>query len=59
MCERLHYESVYFKELHNDREYYWPAIYRAEAAVVSNITSYMAGNFFSTARGFIGYFEVT
>ena len=21
MCENLHYESVYFKELHNDQEY--------------------------------------
>ena len=39
MCENLHYESVYFKELPNDQEYYWPTIYRAEAAVVSTITS--------------------
>ena len=22
MCENLHHESVYFKELHNDQEYY-------------------------------------
>ena len=22
MCENLHYESVYFKELYNDQEYY-------------------------------------
>ena len=22
MCEHLHYESVYFKELHNEQEYY-------------------------------------
>ena len=22
-CENLHYESVYFKELHNEQEYYW------------------------------------
>ena len=22
MCETLHYESVYFKKLHNDQEYY-------------------------------------
>ena len=22
MCENLHYKSVYFKELHNDQEYY-------------------------------------
>ena len=41
MCENLHYESVYFKELHNcknaiDRQY---TIYRAGAAVVSTITS--------------------
>ena len=39
MCENLHYESVYFKELHNEREYYWPTIYRTGAAVVSTITS--------------------
>ena len=26
MCENLHYESVYFKELHNEQEYYWPTI---------------------------------
>ena len=35
----LNYESVYFKELHNQQEYYWPTIYRAGAAVVSTITS--------------------
>ena len=40
MCENLHYESVYFKELHNEQEYYWPTIYRTGAAVVSTITSY-------------------
>ena len=39
MCENLHYESVYFKELHNKQQYYWPTIYRAGAAVVSTITS--------------------
>ena len=39
MCENLHYESVYFKELHNDHEYYWPTTYRAGAAVGSTITS--------------------
>ena len=22
MCENLHYESIYFKELHNEQEYY-------------------------------------
>jgi len=32
-------ESVYFKELHNQQEYYWPTIYRTGAAVVSTITS--------------------
>ena len=42
MCENVHYESpVYFKELHNEQEYYWPTIYkagcRAGAAVVSTI----------------------
>ena len=47
MCENLHYESVYFKELHNEQEYYWPAIYRAGAAVVvSTITSIRYGRFF-------------
>ena len=37
MCENLHCESVYvyFKELHNDQEYYWPTIYRAGEAAVS------------------------
>ena len=39
MCENLHYESVYFKELHNQQEYCWPTIYRTGAAVVSTITS--------------------
>ena len=39
MCENLLYESVYFKELHNEQEYYCPTIYREGAAVVSTITS--------------------
>ena len=39
MCEHLHYEWVYFKELHNDQGYNWPTIYRAEADVVSTTTS--------------------
>ena len=39
MCENLHYESIYFKELHRDEEYYWPRIYKAGVAVVSIITS--------------------
>ena len=39
MCENLHYELVYFKELHNEQEYYWPTLYRAGAAVVSTISS--------------------
>ena len=41
MCANVHYESVYFKELHNDQEteYYWLTIYPAGAAVVSTITS--------------------
>ena len=43
MCENLPYESVYFKELHNEQECYWPTIYRAGAAVVSTITSYLNG----------------
>ena len=41
MCENLHYQSVYFKELHNQKEYYCPTIYRTGAAVVSTITSYI------------------
>ena len=32
-------KSVYFKEPHNEREYYCPTIYRAGKAVVSTITS--------------------
>ena len=40
MCEYLHYESAYFKELHKEQEYYWPTIYRPGTAVVSTITSY-------------------
>ena len=39
MCENLRYESVNFKELHNEQEHYWPTIYRTGAAVVSTITS--------------------
>ena len=39
MCENLPHESVYFKELHNEQECYWPTICRAGAAVVSTITS--------------------
>ena len=41
MCENLHYESVYFKVLHNEQEYYWATMYRTGAAVVSTITSIM------------------
>ena len=37
MCENLPYESVYFKELHNEQECYRPTIHRAGAAVVSTI----------------------
>ena len=47
MCENLPYELVYFKELHNQQEYYWPTIYRAGAAVVSTITSRMLETFIS------------
>ena len=40
MGENLHYESVvYFKEPHNEQEYYLLTIYRTGAAVVSTITS--------------------
>ena len=41
MCEHLLYESVYFKELPNEQEYYWPSRYRPGAAVVSTITSFI------------------
>ena len=40
MSENLQYELVYFKELHNEQEYYWPAIHKAGVALVSTITSY-------------------
>ena len=39
ICENLHYESVYFKEILNEQEYYQPTIYGAGVAVVSTITS--------------------
>ena len=35
MCENLHFESVYFKQLHNDQEYYWPTIYIARESVMA------------------------
>ena len=35
--------TLYFKELHKEREYYWPTIYRAGPAVVSTITSSAIG----------------
>ena len=56
-CENLHYESVYFEELHNDQEYYWPGywptIYRAGAAVVSTITS-ISANIIASHAGVFG-----
>ena len=39
LCENLDYESVYFKELHNDQAFYWPTIYKAGQAIVSTVTS--------------------
>ena len=39
MCENLPYESVYFKELHNDCILSVNSILAAGAAVVSTITS--------------------
>ena len=64
MCESLHYESVYFKELHNEQEYYWPTIYRAGAAVVWTITSYIViesdrGSKTSTIRQVSGKLIIT
>ena len=44
MCENLLYESLYFKERHNQQEYYWPTIYRTGAVVVSTITCYYRAN---------------
>ena len=44
MCENLHYESVYFKELHNEQEYYRQTIYRAGAGVMSTITTQCSYN---------------
>ena len=37
-------KSVYFKELHNEQEYYCPTIYRAGAAAVSTITTVNPGS---------------
>ena len=54
MCENLHYESVFFKELHNQQEYYWPTIYRTGAAVVSTITSYSTHYLIGQNRGLSG-----
>ena len=53
MCENLHYESVYFKELHNEQEYFWPTIYRAGAAVVSTITSLIIRSYMMFQRYFV------
>ena len=53
MCEHLHYESVYFKELHNEQEYFWPTIYRAGAAVVSTITSLIIRSYMMFQRYFV------
>ena len=40
ICVKLFdHESLYFKELHNDQEYYWPTIYRVGGAVLSTTTS--------------------
>ena len=50
MCENLHDESAYFKELRNEQEYYWPTIYRAGAAVVSTITSLINRGYYMAAR---------
>ena len=37
-------KSLYFKEIHNEQEYYCPTIYRTGAAVVSAITSDILNN---------------
>ena len=51
MRENLHYESVYFKELHNDQECYWPTIYRAGVVVVSTITTVISANIIASHAG--------
>ena len=59
MCENLPYESVHFKELHNEQECYWPTIYWAGAAVVSTITSFIEDKtkyVLVTRRAFCGHF---
>ena len=38
LFDSFDHELVYFKELHNDQEYYWPTIYRGGGAVLSTIT---------------------
>ena len=39
LCEILHDQYEYFKELHKEQGYNWPTTYRAGAAVVSTFTS--------------------
>ena len=39
VCEILHDQYEYFKELHQEQGYNWPTTYRAAATVVSTITS--------------------
>jgi len=58
MCENLHYESVYFKELNNEQEYYWPTIYRAGAAVVSTVIT-SCYSFLLLRRAVFGVFSNT
>ena len=38
----MEYVYIYFKELHNDQEYYWPKLYTAGEAVVSTVTNCVA-----------------
>ena len=59
MCQNLRYESVYFKELHKEQEYYWPTIYRTGAAVVSTITSrYICDDIHAIMQGNWALFEI-
>ena len=47
ICENIFiiYEiGIFIKELHNEQEYYCPTTYRAGAAVVPSITSYISSS---------------
>ena len=56
MYENLQYELLYFKELHNEQEYYWPAI-RTQSGGSSSVNYYKlvlyyVSSFFFTKKEF-------